>query len=397
MNHCVNVTLNSSLNKFRTSTLKVININELIRKNIYQVVFFLSLLSFATVLAKDIEIHEAVRESRMEFVQLEISNATSNVQETPDYEVAKNKTTDMSMKHHEIKYINKTNDKSDADKRRKGNKFYLKDYGSDYIKTRYIMHKLFNETGQRLSAKQRANLVSERCHTFLKENNLRLKTNTELSYNTEFGRSRSYNLTLCYNFKVASTNTNRVLYVLDHNYTGDINNLTAHMVDRYSKKCMTNFQQIMCEKHRISVMMVREPLERLLSAYRDRRPLMFFKDRSISFKKYLQLTLDEQMINMNRHIYPYFEKCRPCEMEYDFIGLANHFNDDIREVLQHIGASGKVDIPKRNETGYTLESSDKLLKLYFNEVPNGIIHKLWEKYYKDYYIFGFPYPSHMMN
>ncbi|XP_053402016.1 carbohydrate sulfotransferase 14-like [Mercenaria mercenaria] len=298
----------------------------------------------------------------------------------------------------ETKYIKRTNNRSDGDTRPKETKYYGKDYGSDYIKTKYIMHKLFNENGQRLTAKQRANLVKERCQTFLKENNLRLNPNARCRYDREFIRSRSYNLTICYNCKVASTNTKRVLYVLDHNFTGDINSLTLHTVGEYGRKCMKYFQEIMSEKHRISVMLVREPLERLLSAYREKRAYRkHFRDPSFSFKNYLQLILDEQMKNINRHMYPYFERCRPCEMQYDFIGLQHHFNDDIKALLQHIGASGKVDIPTRNETGYTSESSDKLLKMYFSKVPNDLIHKLWEKYYKDYYIFGFPYPSHLMN
>ncbi|XP_045194831.2 carbohydrate sulfotransferase 14-like [Mercenaria mercenaria] len=354
------------------------------------------------VLAKHIEIPKAVRENRTELGQPKISNATSNIQEKiskAKCKGARYQTEEMTMKHLETKYINKTSDRSDGVRRPKETKYYGKDYGSDNIKTKYIMHKLFNENGHSLSAKQRANLVKERCQTFLKENNLRLNPSVKCRYDREFMRSRRYNLTICYNSKVASTNTKRVLYVLDHNFTGDITSLAAFTVGIYGKKCRNNFQQIMSEKHRISVMMVREPLERLLSAYRDSRAYAkhIIKDPSFSFKKYLQLILDRQMKKINKHMYPYFERCRPCEMQYDFIGLQHHFNDDIKAVLQDIGASGKVDIPTRNETGYTSESSDKLLKLYFSKVPNDIIHKLWEKYYKDYYIFGFPYPSHLMN
>ncbi|XP_053402149.1 carbohydrate sulfotransferase 14-like [Mercenaria mercenaria] len=345
-----------------------------------------------------------VGESRTVLIQPKISYADSKVRMTlkKNYKIetegAIYRTEDMSMKHHETKYINKTNYLSAGGRRLKESIYYGKDDGSDYIKTKYIMHKLLNENGQNLSARQRANLVKERCQIFLKENNLRLNPNTKCNFDREYMVSRSYNLTICYNCKVASTNSKRVLYVLDHNFTGDINNLTVLMVGIYGRKCMNYFQQIMSQKHRISVMMVREPLERLLSAYRDKRPYTGnFKNPSFSFKKYLKLILDEKMNKMNRHIYPYFERCRPCEMQYDFIGTPNHFKDDIETVLQEIGASGKVVLPKRNETGYTSKSSDQLVKQYFSKVPNDMIHKLWEKYYKDYYIFGFPYPLHLMH
>ncbi|XP_045197255.2 carbohydrate sulfotransferase 10-like [Mercenaria mercenaria] len=362
-----------------------------------------SFFFFANLLAKRIEIPKAMKETRTG--QPKISNATSNVQSQrkknskSKYNGARYKTEGMSMKHLETKYINKSNNRCNSDRSQKETKYYGKDYGSDYIKTKYIMHKLCNENGQRLSIKQRADLVKERCQTFLKENNLRLYPSVEYRFNGEFWRSRSYDLTICLNCKVASTNTRRVIYVLDNNFTGDINNLTLPTVREYEKKCMDNFQNILAEKHRMRVMMVREPLERLLSAYRDRRAYAkhIIKDPSVSFKEYLQLILHEKTKTINRHLYPYFERCRPCEMQYDFIVLHSHFHDDIKTLLQLIGASGKADIPKRNETGYTSESSDKLLKLYFSKVPNDLIHNLWEKYYKDYYIFGFPYPSHLMN
>ncbi|XP_053402167.1 carbohydrate sulfotransferase 14-like [Mercenaria mercenaria] len=363
------------------------------------------LFVFILLLVHHAEIPILVGESRTDLIQPKISYADSKVRKTlkKNYKVetegAIYRTEDMSMKHHEIKYINKTNYLSDGGRRLKESIYYGKDDGSDYIKTKYIMHKLLNENGQNLSARQRANLVKERCQIFLKENNLRLNPNKKCKFDREFMVSRSYNLTVCYNCKVASSNIKRVLYVLDHNFTGDINNLSTLMTGLYCRTLMDDFQQIMSEKrHNINVMLVREPLERLLSAYRDKRPYWgYFKNPSFPFKEYLKLILDEKMKKMDRHIYPYFERCRPCEMQYDFIVAPNQFDDDVKTMLQAISASRKPDVPKRNETGYAPKSSDKLLKQYFSKIPNDMIHKLWEIYYKDYYIFGFPYPSHLMH
>ncbi|XP_053407981.1 carbohydrate sulfotransferase 11-like [Mercenaria mercenaria] len=307
---------------------------------------------FAELLTKRIETTKAVKESRMD--QLKIPNTTSNVQETrkrnskSKYKGARYETEDMSMKHLETKYVNKSHIRCDGDRSSKETKYYGTDYGSDYIKTKYIMHKLCNENGQRLSAKQRGNLVKERCQTFLKENNIRLYPNAKYRLNVDFWISRKYDFTICINTKVASTNTRRMIYALDNNFTGDINKITLPMVRKYQKNCKDNFQKLMSKKKGMRVIMVREPLERLLSAYRDRDAYAkhIIKDPSVSFKEFLQLILHEKTKTINRHLYPFFERCRPCEMQYDFIVVHKYFHDDITTLLQLIGASGKVDIPK---------------------------------------------------
>ncbi|XP_045207866.1 carbohydrate sulfotransferase 14-like [Mercenaria mercenaria] len=342
------------------------------------------------------------RESRMELPQTDTIIATSKVQQTVKKSVqlgnegARYITEKTSMKHHRTQYINKANDNSDGDRRPNETYYYRKDEGSDYIKTIYRTHKLLNDNGQNLTAKQRAKLVRERCEIFLKENNLRLYPNTKCKSDNQFMVSRRYDLVICYNCKVASTNIKRVLYALDHNFTNIINSVPGQNVSLYGKQSKKRFQQILSEKRRTNIIFIREPLERLLSAYRDKRAYRSeFKNQSFSFREYLQLIINENMTEMDRHIYPYFERCRPCEMQYDLIGLLSNFNEDFEIVFQEIGASGKVEMPKKIETGYKSDSSDKL-KQYYQNIPNSLINKLWLKYYKDYYIFGFPYPAHLL-
>ena len=145
-------------------------------------------------------------------------------------------------------------------------------------------------------------------------------------------------------------------------------------------------------------MFVREPLERLLSAYRDKRAYVSHKDlKSYTFKHFLEKILATELTKLNQHVYPYVERCHPCSMEFDYIGLHNNFENDMTFVLTEINALNKVAIPKQDETGYNFPTSEKLVTQYYKNVPNEMIHQMWKKYYKDFYIFGFPYPSHIMH
>ncbi|XP_053407137.1 G-protein coupled receptor 183-like isoform X1 [Mercenaria mercenaria] len=96
---------------------------------------------FAELLTKRIETTKAVKESRMG--QRKIPNTTSNVQKTrkrnskSKYKGARYETEDMSMKHLETKYVNKSHIRCDGDRSSKETIYYGTDYGSDYIKTKY--------------------------------------------------------------------------------------------------------------------------------------------------------------------------------------------------------------------------------------------------------------------
>jgi hypothetical protein len=260
------------------------------------------------------------------------------------------------------------------------------------------MHKLLKDDGPNLSAKERAKLVCERCKTFMNENNVKLNSKTKLRYdNKSFMLSQRYDLMICFNSKVASNNLKRVSYALDKQFKDDINDVKRHEARDYCQSRMRDIKQVTSGKTHTNFMMVREPLERLVSAYRDERAFPEGnKDSTVTFKEFLQQQLHGHAKQKNRHIYPYFERCRPCEVKYDYIGLQHNFDTDVKTILQKIKAGGKVGIPAREKTGYHSATSDKLVKEYFSKIPNNMIHQLWEKYYKDYYIFGFPYPKHLM-
>lgn len=260
------------------------------------------------------------------------------------------------------------------------------------------MHKVLLDDGPSFSAEERSKLVQQRCHTFMQENNPPDDNKTHAYHSKSFILSRNFDLAMCYNQKVASTNTKRILYALDNNFDGNINKLPVPLVRAYGRTCLISFTQFLSLKKKTTrIVLVREPLERLLSAYRDERGFDDnFENPNFTFKQYLELILNKDSEKLNIHLYPYYERCRPCMVQYDYVILQSTFEDDMRTVLRKIGAQGKVRIPKQELTGYNSTQTQDLLKSYFKNIPPYLIHGLWEKYYKDYYIFGFPYPSHLI-
>ena len=140
---------------------------------------------------------------------------------------------------------------------------------------------------------------------------------------------------------------------------------------------------------------VREPLERLLSAYRDERPREFFKPgkRKVNFKTFLERVITVPDNETNPHHISFTRMCNPCGIKYDFIGLMDSYETDIRNILESVGADRYVSVPHRNQTGYMQNKSDEVVQAYLKELPKALIKRVYEKYYWDYFLFGFSKPN----
>ena len=87
--------------------------------------------------------------------------------------------------------------------------------------------------------------------------------------------------------------------------------------------------------------------------------------------------------------------CKPCEIQYDFVGSLDDFDDDIKTILKAIGAENAVTIPRRNETGYKQKKSSMIVKEFYKDIPKDKIEKLEKLHDIDYLIFGFERYSDM--
>ena len=151
--------------------------------------------------------------------------------------------------------------------------------------------------------------------------------------------------------------------------------------------------------------MVRNPLERLVSGFRDKieihnltnfgsphkwvwaRHLIFkkihnqrwTKNTSISFSDFIVYWLnpDSSWFSTNDHFMPIVNVCQPCAARFDYYGNFNHFDRDAAVLIDKIGASSS-DLRQ----GYYSEqsSTDQRMKLYYStltdELKIAVVRKL---------------------
>ena len=168
-------------------------------------------------------------------------------------------------------------------------------------------------------------------------------------------------------------------------------------------------------------MFVREPLERLVSAYRDKllenpwnlgidgriaqkyRPHEYnvsVKRYSITFTEFIRYVLDERAAGreLDRHWIPQSELCRVCKHRYDFIGHYETLHKDAEFVVDKLKSRIQDSEQRRRVANITFpadsghrKSSDFLQQMY-STVPADYIQALYQLYAVDYALFEFKHP-----
>ncbi|KAK3589486.1 hypothetical protein CHS0354_030609 [Potamilus streckersoni] len=233
-----------------------------------------------------------------------------------------------------------------------------------------------------------------------------------------------YKVLYCYIPKVACTNLKRMFLIL----TGKMNtsNLLSiksgdvHFTfDKYFTY-LDNYSQQEADRRIQSyrkVIFVREPLERLLSAYRNKflQNSTYFHQRfgkkivrqfrilpskqsietgsDVKFDEFIKYIMDPETRNQyNEHWDKFTSLCDPCTIPYDFIGKYETFNNDIQSLLEMLGVAGRVEFPKRSDNYKTTKTKDSLIEFY-RQVPKHLLSQMWNVYYSDYLLFDYPYPE----
>ena len=164
-------------------------------------------------------------------------------------------------------------------------------------------------------------------------------------------------------------------------------------------------------------MFVREPFQRLLSAYRDkmagqdrlkekwllyeRKIIQKFRpgtperglengDVVVTFKEFVEYIISEgRRDGFDWHWKPFEEICRPCDITYDFIGRYENIEDDV-QLLKIVGHAIHIEnlFPPFRES-----KSDVELLEYYSTLPPEWIIRLGKIYEVDFKMFGYPFPG----
>ena len=156
------------------------------------------------------------------------------------------------------------------------------------------------------------------------------------------------------------------------------------------------------------VIIVRDPLERLLSAYRDKfiprgQPVhphtwmdRLSKDATgrattlYTFQQFLKLILKLKPGKFNGHWNRYHDHCNPCSIDYDFIGNTNQLSEEIPYILEKIHVRAD-ELPKKTFHENKVKRPAKNRTRYYADIPRDVIKALWNVYKGDYEMFGYNY------
>lgn len=216
----------------------------------------------------------------------------------------------------------------------------------------------------------------------------------------------------CYVPKVACSNWKRILKVLDGALENvDVKLKMDHKRDLVFLGDMKSDEIRYRLKHYFKFIFVRDPMERLLSAYRNKfgeikeyqlkygveivkryrkNPGKTVGD-DVTFSEFLRYLLDEEVERMNEHWMPIYNLCQPCAVRYDFIGSYERLNEDANYVLERVRAPPYIHFPERQ--AWYKPVTPETLHYFLCNSPKGLLKELLPKYILDFSLFAYPLPN----
>ncbi|XP_041359395.1 carbohydrate sulfotransferase 9-like [Gigantopelta aegis] len=232
-----------------------------------------------------------------------------------------------------------------------------------------------------------------------------------------------YKFIFCPVPKVGVTNWRRILLVLSGNVkiTDPLEFSLPSVHGKYYKylSYLATLSEVKRE-YRLNTyykfMFVRDPFERIVSAYNDKfvrrnrfawsgvgkqiiKTYRQAPDKKslktglgVKFHEFVHYIVDSSVYSFNEHWALMSMLCLPCSIKYHFVGHMDSMDSDSREVLEELGVSKLVQYPHRGDD-HTYEESKTMLERYYRQIPREHLIKLKRIYHLDYLMFNLTFPS----
>ncbi|XP_061855647.1 carbohydrate sulfotransferase 14 [Colius striatus] len=224
--------------------------------------------------------------------------------------------------------------------------------------------------------------------------------------------SDKYRFLYCYVPKVACSNWKRVLKVLGGALRSvDAKGKMDHKSDLVFLADMEPAEISYRLNNYYKFLFVRNPMERLLSAYRNKfGEIKEYQQRygleivrryrqggggsagdDVTFSEFLRYLLDEEAERMNEHWMPIYNLCQPCAVAYDFIGSYERLEADADYVLRRVRSPPSVRFPRRQP--WYKPVTAETLHYYLCGTQRRLLADLLPKYILDFSLFAYPLPN----
>lgn len=212
--------------------------------------------------------------------------------------------------------------------------------------------------------------------------------------------------------KVGCSNWKRTIFLLQSDFSAEASDIGHDNIHSTSliKRLVSYPPALQNEflSNYTKVMFTRHPLERLVSAYRDKllhsEPFysttvaneiraMFRKNKSssekVSFQEFVSFIIAKPPHTLDIHWKPMFLLCDPCNIHYDIVGKYETLGLDSDHVLKVIGAPESMKYPSLKRYSSEKRTDGDITLEYLRHLTSEQIEKIKKLYEMDFFLFNY--------
>ncbi|XP_042671008.1 carbohydrate sulfotransferase 9-like [Centrocercus urophasianus] len=255
----------------------------------------------------------------------------------------------------------------------------------------------------------RRNTLASLCQ---KNNLIKLKSALDSLVASRIFVEHKHKFTYCEVPKVGCSNWKRTIFILQEGLNVEASEIEHDHIHQTSLiKRLSAYPPAMREEflnNYTKVMFTRHPLERLVSAYRDKLlhsepyysttvanqiKAMFRKNKNssekVSFQEFVSFITAKPPNTLDIHWKPMFLLCDPCNIHYDILGKYETLGLDSVQVLKAIGAPESLQYPSLKRYGSEKRTNSDITLEYLRQLSLEQIEKIQKLYQMDFLLFNY--------
>ncbi|KAM8920873.1 carbohydrate sulfotransferase 9-like [Pelodytes ibericus] len=221
----------------------------------------------------------------------------------------------------------------------------------------------------------------------------------------------NYKFIYCEVPKVGCTNWKRIILLLNQSLSPtDLKHDDVHghpSLLRLSSYPPTKQKELL--QSYTKVMFVRDPLQRFVSAYRDKflhkQEVYYYKTfagyikrkfrndenstEQVTFEEFSRYVIEKNPPYRDTHWMPMYQLCDPCNIQYDIVGKLETMTKDSDLVLKTIRAPENITYPSIKHYAGESRTNEKISMEYFRSLPTQLLKDLMEVYEVDFSMFEY--------